>query len=255
MKNIFVNGIMIDEFLRDNESLEDEIKGREHNQEIQSEYTPYHQPRLIYKSKKERNGKVRILSQIEKNIVEYETRIVKYLEKEDYYPAYIVIIMCRIGIFWNVNSITDEMDAICEKHGLGLSHKVRHMNRLHLARVKKSAFLEYVELLERNTVGNANNFAIIRLDAEKAKDLSIDKALELAYKNILPSVRALTPTKKEIKKMKPTKKSLPEIKVPIPEANQVSLIDSIVKTLQNLKGNGAVVNIQGDLHVHINVQK
>lgn len=91
---ITVNGIILEEFLKDTEIVKDFVDRERLVKENTTVISEYHKPRLKY-SHKEKNGKVRKLNAREVNMAQYEQRLTSALERKEYKKALINVLLCN----------------------------------------------------------------------------------------------------------------------------------------------------------------
>lgn len=253
MKDITVNGVMIDEYLRDNESIEEETKGREYIQNAKEKiYLNYHK-RPKYKETKEKNGEVIVLGQIEKNQAEFKQVLLETIKKKDYRGALVIVIVAEAGKrLLTIGIAADYIYDFCKQEGIAISPTVRHSFRASIGYIKKSKFSNYLIINNRNTKENSSNTMKFKLDAEKAKDLSFSDAIKFSkeLKSGIPNRKQ----KIEPVKTQPIIKPIESVKKPAMVTTDIT--SAILKALKDLsENNNSIVTVSGDLHIHINIQK
>lgn len=257
---VTVNGVMLEEFVRDNEQIEEEVERARLIEETTEKIYLNRHIRSKHVAHKEPNGKVKILSRLEISITNYEPLLVSALKKYDYHKAFIIVMMVEHGKLINIHKIADYIDIFSEAHEIDINPKMRHALRAKLGYVKKSELFDYMEYMDRKDPKNRENYAKFMLDSEKAKDLTIEKAIELGS-SLRPGQKYNPGPKVKPENIPPTKTSMPKTpteEIKITEEKQIdkmkSISDSVVSSITDIIKNGSLVNVQGDIHIHINIR-
>jgi len=238
---IMVNGIMLNEYLRDNESIEEEVKSKEFIREGFDGVALNRHIKEKYKPHKEKNGKVIHLGQIEINRAEYETKMIESLKTYDSKAQLVLYLLNYEGDdFLKISKIGDEVIKLVKKHNLILNEKrIRHALRSAFGWFRHTDIFDYMIHIDRNKPGNPDNTAIFKMKPE-FRDLKSDDAIAMS-RNKSVKIQP-TPSKAESIDIKPL--------------DDNKLVESIISNIQKLStGTGALFHFDGDLVINININK
>lgn len=98
-KGIFIEGKILEEFLRDKEQLTDEIERQQLMKENLPDTSLYNKPRINYKPHAEKNGKVRTLDISEINQSIYKDEITKRVKAHDFHGIFLVQMICGPNVY------------------------------------------------------------------------------------------------------------------------------------------------------------
>lgn len=257
---VTVNGVMLEEFVKDNEQIEEEVERARLIEETTEKIYLNRHIRSKHVTHKEPNGKVKVLSRLEISLTKYEPLLVSALKNYDYHKAFIIIMMVERGKLIDLHKIADYIDNFSKDNSIELNPKIRRALRAKLGYVKKSELFDYMEYMDRKDPKNKENYAKFKLDSEKAKDLTIEKALELGS-SLRPGQKYNPGPKTKSENIPPVKTSIPETpveEIKIPKEKQIdkikSITDSVVSSITDIIKNGSLVTVQGDIHIHINIR-
>lgn len=242
---ITVNGVMLEEFVKDNEEINEEV---ERTKLIIDSLAPIYLERHIkpkYKDHKEKNGKVRTLSALNISVTNYSSYLEKALKNKDLHRAFITVLILKHGKNISIHDIADFIENFMTSKGMQFDPKTRHAMRAKLGYIKKSELFEYMNYLDRKDPKNSSNYAVFSLDSEKAKDLTIEKAVELGS--------VLKPGMKYNPGPKSNRSSIKIIEEKL-TVKPKKIIDDVIGSISDIIKNGSLVNVQGDIHIHINIR-
>lgn len=114
LEGITVNGIKIDEFMKDKDEISEQIEREKLVSENTPEISVYRKSRERYKPHNEKNGKVRELNQKEINESVYEETMCKLLRNMKYKHAIVVFFMASGNTSWTTQrTVREEFIRIC----------------------------------------------------------------------------------------------------------------------------------------------
>ena len=259
---IMVNGIMLGEYLRDNESIEEEVKSKKFIREgFDNVYLNRH-IKEKYKSHKEKNGKVTHLGQIEINKTEYVNRMKQAVSTYDSKSQLVLYCLNYEGDkYLKIAEIGDEIVNFAKEHNINTNErKIRHALRSAIGWIRYSKLSEYLIHHDRNTPENTDTTAKFKFKPE-FRELKFDKAISLAR------VRdgAIQPARVRDEGDRPiTKPEPPQVKpapakaesTDIKPLDDSKLVESIISNIQKLStGTGELFHFDGDLVINININK
>jgi len=251
---ITVNGIILDEFLRDNESLEEEIEAKKYISEATEKVFPNRYIKPKYKDKKERNGKVIILGQREKNIKMYETELEKTLKANNIPKAVIIILLCNQEHEWfSSKLITSIIEKKLKEINFVIRKLVRGSVRQTIVHMNKNEIAQYIDKKEYYR-SRANDYKPpdYRIKPEYLDTFTIEQAYALYLSK---------QTKPEIKKQ--------QVAQPIPQEKTESMIETaqpmavaesddmnkLLGKISDMIKSAGGITLTGDIHIHINVSR
>jgi len=251
---IMVNGIMLNEYLRDNESIEEEVKSKEFIREGFDGVALNRHIKEKYKPHKEKNGKVIHLGQHEINRAEYETKMIESLKTYDSKAQLVLYLLNYEGDdFLKISKIGDEVIKFVKKHNLVLNEKrIRHALRSAFGWFRHTDIFDYMIHIDRNKPGNPDNTAIFKMKPE-FRDLKSDDAIAMS-RNKTSSRNKNTIDKNKSVKIQPTPAK--EESIDIKPLDDNKLVENIISNIQKLStGTGALFHFDGDLVINININK
>lgn len=251
--SITVNGVILDEFLRSNESLEEEREAKKYISETEKVFpNRYIKPK--YKDKKERNGKVIILGQREKNIKMYETELEKTLKENNLPKAVIIILLCNQEHEWFYSKlITSIIEKKLKEINFVIRKVVKSSVRQTIGHMNKNEIAQYIDKREyyRNTAVDYKP-PEYRIKPEYLDTFTIEQAYGLYSSK---------KTKTKIKEQ--------QVDQPIPQEKTESMIETaqpmamaesddmntLLGKISDMIKSAGGITLTGDIHIHINVSK
>lgn len=235
-KGITVNGIKIDEFLRDQEEISEQIEREKLIAETTIEVNGYHKPRARFKPYNEKNGKVRNLERRELNESMYVDEMSKRLRNKDYQGAIIIYFLCG-GITKYVcqKDMRDEIIAFAKKNNIKIVKNLQATTENKFRRIRKSVLFE--DFFEYH----GNMPVMYRMTEEGLNTLDPKTALRLAEKR-----KPESPKRSESPKTQPVTQNVPVVSEEKPETqdNIQNIINEAIKALGGM-------TYSGDIHIHI----
>lgn len=144
---ITVNGMILEEFLKDTEIVKDFVDRERLVKENTTVISEYHKPRLRYSIQKEKNGKVRKLNIREVNMAQYEQRLTSALERKEYKKALINVLLCNEkDKFLGNGDVARIFKAHIKKNNLKNTAKnLTSMVKWHISKVMESELKQHVD--------------------------------------------------------------------------------------------------------------
>lgn len=254
---ITVNGVILEEFIKGNEQINEETERTKLIIDSVDRIYPDRHIKPKYKAYKEKNGKVRTLSALDISVTNYSSYLEKALKNKDLHRSFIIVLALKHGKNISINDIADFIENFIANKDMQLDPKMRHAMRAKLGYIKKSKLFEYMTYLDRKDSRNSLNYTVFSLDSEKAKDLTIEKAVELG--SILKPGMKYSPgpkiktAPKSIQKPKPDMSSI-KITEEKPTVKPNKIIDEVMGSISDVIKSGSLINVQGDIHIHINIR-
>lgn len=233
------------------------------------------------RSKKERNGRVIILGQLDKNNRIAGKLMKKAIDEKDFLRATIIVLMTTDkGQRKNTMDIADVIVYEAGQFGTELNTIVLERKlRFLVGKLRKSRFSEYLFHYQRNSRENRSGFNQLMFDFEKGQDLSFDKAFELSKEIVNPILHPELKSIREKKKLlrKQQKLGMQTVREPVddspPQApvlkinsseleeggenitteNRVDFIEEIILKLNNAVNKTGGVVFSGDIHINISL--
>ena len=248
-EGITVNGIILDEFLKDKDAIEEQIE----REKLVSENTPqtsvYYKPRERYKPHNEKNGKVRKLDQKEINESIYEETMCKYLRNMKYKQAIAIFFMASGNTGWiTQRMIREEFIRICDKYNINITKYLQPVVSKHFIFLRDSKlFADHFEIKQGNPLR-------YRMNDDILDKYNLDTVIKLSDK----------PAPKPAPEPVPKPKAKPEINLPI--RKDISEEVKVEKEVENDKqiSIGGVINeaikalngltFSGDINIHIHLK-
>lgn len=119
-EDIMVNGMMIDEYLKDKELISEEEERKRLLRENTPDAHPYRKSRIRYKSKKEKNGKVKTLNQNEMNKAMRIDKLIRSLRNNNYGQFVVSELVCGDNNFLNNANLRDLVETISKEHSISI---------------------------------------------------------------------------------------------------------------------------------------
>lgn len=281
-EDIMVNGMMIDEYLKDKELISEEEERKRLICENTPDINPYKKSRIKYKSKKEKNGKVKILNQNEMNKAMRIDKLIRSLRNNDYDQFVVSELVCGDNSFLNNANLRDLVETISKKHSISIIKHPLIPLRKALNSITKSE-LKKVVLFKPSTGGKIINY---KLKPQVYRNIIFNVAWELfttplneGGKKIDEVITALnngeidfTPVEPEPIESRPIESKPIEpiqekivLNIPEPEVKQDSIkelekdifssISSIIDKLKGIKNIRSLAKFDGDLNINIYINK
>lgn len=246
MKNdgITVNGIILDEFLKDKDAIEEQIEREKLVSENTPETSVYYKPRERYKPHNEKNGKVRKLDQKEINESIYEETMCKQLRNMKYKHAIAIFFMASGHTGWvTQRMIREEFIRICDKHNIKITKYLQPVISKHFIFLRDSKlFADHFEIKQGNPLK-------YRMDDSILDKYNLDTIVKLSDK-AAPKPAPKPKAKPEINL--PIRKDISEevkVEKEVENDKQISIggvINEAIKALQGLTLNGGI-----NIHIHL----
>lgn len=268
-KKITVNGILLDEYLKDAEAISSEIEGKKLIEDINQNFKNYYKPRVRYKSKKEKHGEVKILNQRELNQTMRTDQLIKHLRDGNYKNFIITELICGDN--------TPITNTILKKLAIKLSKQysismVKHPDiaiRREFERIINSEFGRLINIT--NTAGRVKR---CRLNENAYKKIKLENAIMLSNYQKNNGGNEINELIKNLSKSEnygeeypleenssPQHEEQQEIKVkplkleqPMEDSIDEVLLKVIVGTIAKVKGIKnlrSLANFDGDLNINI----
>lgn len=252
---IMVNGMMLNEYLRDNESIEEEVKSKEFIRQGFDGVALNRHIKEKYKSHKEKNGKVIHLGQIEINKAEYVGRMKNAVSKYDSKAQLILYCLNYEGDgYLKISKVGDEIVNFAKEHNINTNErKIRHALRSAMGWIRHSKLSEYLIHHDRNTPENPDTTAVFKFKPE-FRELKFDEAIPLARVRMDGGKRPIS--KPEPPQVQPAPAKAESNAIDIKPLDDNKLVESIISNIQKLStGTGAIFHFSGDLVINININK
>lgn len=272
-EDIMVNGMMIDEYLKDKELISEEDERKRLLRENTPDAHPYRKSRIRYKSKKEKNGKVKILNQNEMNKAMRIDKLIRSLRNNDYYQFVVSELVCGDNGFLNNANLRDLVETISKEHSISIIKHPLIPLRKALNSITNSE-LKKVVLFKPSAGGKIINY---KLKPQVYRSIIFNVAWELfstplnkGGKKIDEVITALnngetdfTPVEPEPIEPEPIEPVQEKIvlNIPEPEVKQDSIkelekeIFSIIDKLKGVKNIRSLAKFDGDLNINIYINK
>jgi hypothetical protein len=261
--DITVNGIILPEYLKDKELIKDEI---ERTELFESQTDTIRLGRHLkpkYKSKKEKNGKVKILGNREKNRYHYERYLLNAIKSKKLLDAFAIVMVAHpTETIFTTKIVADIINKFCmENNIVPISKSISHALRGRVGEIRKSELSNYMFFWERNTSLNKSNILKYGIKETYLNELTIDEAINSANerRKEFKDKNALLNPKRSVNKnaIRPDIKTAPVENpvLPHPEAPS-NLISEIMTQLGKLQSDKkSIIKVEGDLHIHINISR
>lgn len=264
---IMVNDMMLCEYLRDNESIEDEVKSKKFIREGFDNIKLNRHIRPKYKPYVEENGEVRTLGQEEINKANYNEVMKDAILTRNWRKALVAVLMTGKKGFMDLKYVQGVIEKFAGEHNLECNlTQMRHAVRSALGWIGNSEFAEHITILRKDDPRNPNLFALVSVK-EEARSMDLHKAIQTAEVNSRTFIekrykkksgKAATGKPKRI--VEPITVDIPENIVKGPVKNQPApsdndkLLETVLTQLKNLSGDsGSLFSFAGDLVININI--
>lgn len=251
-KGITVNGVMLEEYVKDTESIEEQTEREKLINENSPKNTSYSKPRERFKPTNEPNGKVKVLSQREINEIAFEEELSRELKSNDYKRAIVIFFMgCGWDDYFSQKQMRDEIKSIAEKRGIKLVKHLQPAIERQFIKLRKSQF--FTDFLEKKSIHpiryKLSDFALESYDFKTAIRLS-----DLPYTKEFSSKKAVTPEPTPFERV-PPKQELPKQESTETAPSEITArkfdLDGVVKRIISASRE---INFSGDIHIHINIK-
>lgn len=257
--NIMVNGKKLDEYLKSNTSIEEQIEREKLFQENTETIRIGRHIKEKFKPYKERNGRVKILSTAIVNEHNYENKLKQALTNNDWYDALIIcLIACPDRKAFYTEQLAEILTRFCKKHNIGFRGSINHKLRPKIGKLRKSKLVEHMFIHARNTPENPGNVIRYGIRSESREQLTIDQALDLSkivMDEFKEGNKILNPDRS--KRVEKSIASIPKPPVKVPERpadpKPPNLIDDVIRQLKSIQD--PLFKVQGDLHIHIYIER
>jgi hypothetical protein len=261
--DITVDGVILPEYLKDKELIKDEI---ERTELFKSQTDTIRLGRHVkpkYESKKEKNGKVKILGNREKNKHNYERYLLKAIKSKKLLDAFVIVMVAHpTETIFTTKIVADIINKFCmENNIVPISKSISHALRGRVGEIRKSELSNYMFFWERNTSLNKSNILKYGIKETYLNELTIDEAINSANerRKEFKDKNALLNPKRSVNKnaIRPDIKTAPVENpvLPHPEAPS-NLISEIMTQLGKLQSDKkSIIKVEGDLHIHINISR
>lgn len=244
-KGITVNGIKLDEFLRDQEEISEQIEREKLIAETIIDVNGYHKPRARFKPYNEKNGKVRHLERRELNESMYVDEMSKRLRNKDYHGAIIIYFLCG-GITKYVcqKDMRDEISAFAEKNDIKIVRNLQAATENKFRHIRESVLFEdYFEYHGKMPV-------MYRMTDEGLNTLDPKTALQLAEKR-----KSVSPKRSEPPKTQSVTQNVPVVSEEKQKVKEKPETQDNIKNIINeaIKAVGGMT-FSGDIHIHVHLK-
>lgn len=249
-KGITVEGVMLEEYLKDNDELTEKIETEKLFKANTPTAKPYFKPRSRYDETIEKNGRVKILGQREINKAGQDSELIRLLKKKRYKQACFVVLLCDEGDnFITPGHVGQRFLTISEMNGIKIVKNLTSVCRWHIRNLLKTQLRHYLETNEnkkkykitnegKDTLTFHKGYNLMNLIAGNGKkDGKIDGIPKFQKVNEPVTEKVETETRGN------TPKIISEEKFSLDK-----LLDA-AKKLENL------ITVQGDLNININIQR
>lgn len=146
--DITVNGQMLGEFLKTNESVSEEIeRNKFFNEQTETVRLGRH-VKARYKPYREKNGEVIKLGQREINIANYEKYLLQSIQQEKILNSFVIVMMANpdYSVF-TTGDIAEIIEKFQKKFGIPVLRRTSHSLRGRLGMVRKSELCDFMFFL------------------------------------------------------------------------------------------------------------
>ena len=158
-KAITVNGVMLDEYLKDKTTIKEEIDAKKF---IDDGFEKVVIKRLFkpkYKQHTEENGKVKILGNLEINIANFENDLKRELSAKKIYNCIVIVLTAHSEqLLYETNEIAHILKTFGKKHHIEVNKNVNWPIRSLLGTLKRSKLGQYLEFIDRKSYRQPTNF-------------------------------------------------------------------------------------------------
>jgi hypothetical protein len=175
---ITVNGIILSEYVKDNDSRISRIRGENLKKEGHDAVNLYNKPIIRHKKRKEKNGDVKIMGNYELNRQNYQNYLIQELKSTNSLTNLcVIVLLCGPDSEYHTSkSVSDILIKQTKKLNMPVNERLEYAVRARLGAIKKSALADYM-LLPKRKAGMPTFYSI----RQETKDsLTIEKAIELS---------------------------------------------------------------------------
>ena len=207
--SITVNGVILSEYVKNNDDRISSIRGEKLKKDGHDNVNLYKKPKIRHKSRKEKNGEVKIMGNYELNRQNYQNYLIKELKSTNSLTNLcVIVLLCGPDSEYHTSkSVSDIIIKQTKKLNMPVNEKLEYAVRARLGVIKKSALADYM-LLPKIKRGRPAFYSI----RQETKDfLTIGKAIELAKIQKPESVaksrtyKLVTPENDKVTKKDPVK--------------------------------------------------
>lgn len=255
--SIKVEGVVLREFIKDNELVKDQVEREKLVAENTTVAAVYHKPQAKYRRYQEDNGEVKILTKREINQSVYEQELTKFLAREQMLFSVVTVLVCGPDIgYVRPSYISNEMERVARKNNIPLVGHPKSAVRWHLRNVSTSMLSEHISILggrmRQYKLKDSSANLLSLLDAIKLSKVKKHKEVRKAAANtvreplVSPQLTEDTPSVPAT----PPKPKDDTIKTDIKATIEQKILDDVVSKAKDL---GQVLKVEGDLHIHIHI--
>lgn len=232
---ITVNGVPLNEYLNENESVSDEEKRTILFENSKEKVFNYHKSRQRFVHH-ELNGKVRHMNKFEINCSNFENEL-KLQFKENNLPRMaIAVMMVEKDILMSTIDVGNKLISFAENNDIEVDKKkLLYSMRIIVGGLQHTELSKYMLYSERKNKQRHNMYKFNEFFKE---NFTFKEAYELHKKKLDKSIRNKIESVEQ-----PFKPQLPQETASV-EKPQISL-----KSIPNIPG----ITIQGDIHIHIHI--
>jgi hypothetical protein len=190
---ITVNNIPLETFIAKHEQIKP-------NENPPDKVYPYRHIKPKYTQLKEKNGRVVKMGEKEKNFLNFDSLLQRFVKARNYKGVVLTVLLCRDSDeYYTSRSMTDYLLNYDVKHGISLNTNIEPAIRSVLGSINKSKFREYLDVIERDFPRIKQTKYRVHPDK---KEIAFDEAFEL----IFIKVEGTTPVR--IKRLKQSREVL-----------------------------------------------
>ena len=273
--NITVNGKILDEFLKDNVSVKEDIEQKKLFREQTEDIRLGRHVKAKFKPLKEKNGEVKILGQREINIANFDRYLEKSLKEENILNSLTIVLIAHPKqTVFTTNEVATIIDRHLKRYDIPILRSTGHSLRGRLGLIRKSELSDFMVFYERNSFENKTNVMKYGIREDALNELTIDEAIELARtrkKEFKDKSVVLNPDRSKQKNAKPGPKPKENVVAKTPPKENViaktppkkevvekpDLITEIISQIKSIKSDdeNAIIIIKGDIHIHLNINR
>lgn len=244
---ITVNGMMLNEFLRDKESIEDEIKSKKLIKDGFEKFVANKHIKAKYPPKKDKNGKVKILGKLEVNMMNFKEDLKRELSAKKVLRCIVIVIVAHSEKrLYTTKEISDILIKFGKEHNINVNPNINWPVRSSLGTIRRSKLGDYIEYHKRDHKRNA---AEIGLKSEYKSKFTTKEALEMVE---IEQVQRVVNRKTKKEDLQLSEKNENHVI----NLEETSVTNKVVDELKKISsGDGPLFTIQGDIHIHINILK
>lgn len=263
---ITVNNVPLETFIEDKENIVEVIETVERDKLV-AEYMPevntYKKPVVHHKQYIEKNGKVKILNQLDINLTQFDKEIEVQIRSKNVRNCAIMILFCRKEKGYLDNAeISKRITNIAKKFDVKISKNLTSAVRWHMSVVADSELAQHV-----NFVRSGVSYKYLAKE-ESQKVLRINDLFDLverrlprkkqsknkSYKQNLIEIMDQRVQNMEKKEKQPSPKK-EDIKTIIEQPMQDQVLLAVQNALGALKGTESIIKFAGDLNINIYLGK